>query len=165
MHPGGLHTRKYRDLMSDQPDQVNPHPLHHKLKHWWKLTHLQILRFAVSGMLPKNKLRDRRLERLRIFEGDAVEGGLAGNLLTRWGGLTEKREMTFVPQASPAMPSATSPAPLTPGDDTVRYSEIKIEQPSAGASTAGVVGSTDSLPSGSSERRRKRRMRRRESYA
>lgn len=27
----------------------------------------QIIRKAVSGMLPKNKLRDRRLERLLIF--------------------------------------------------------------------------------------------------
>lgn len=30
---------------------------------------LQIIRAAVSGMLPKNKLRDRRLERLKIFAG------------------------------------------------------------------------------------------------
>ena len=31
----------------------------------------QILRRAVSGMLPKNKLRDRRLERLKIYPNDA----------------------------------------------------------------------------------------------
>lgn len=31
----------------------------------------QIIRRAVSGMLPKNKLRERRLERLKIFPDDA----------------------------------------------------------------------------------------------
>ncbi|KAI5864606.1 ribosomal protein L13 [Durotheca rogersii] len=31
----------------------------------------EILRRAVSGMLPKNRLRDKRLERLKAFEGDA----------------------------------------------------------------------------------------------
>lgn len=30
----------------------------------------QIIRRAVSGMLPKNKLRERRLERLKIFADD-----------------------------------------------------------------------------------------------
>lgn len=29
----------------------------------------QIIRKAVSGMLPKNRLRDKRLERLKIFVG------------------------------------------------------------------------------------------------
>lgn len=29
----------------------------------------QVVRHAVSGMLPKNKLRDRRLARLKIFSG------------------------------------------------------------------------------------------------
>jgi len=32
----------------------------------------RIIRKAVSGMLPKNKLREQRLERLRIFEGPDV---------------------------------------------------------------------------------------------
>lgn len=31
----------------------------------------EVLRRAVRGMLPKNKLRDRRLARLRVFEGVA----------------------------------------------------------------------------------------------
>lgn len=31
----------------------------------------EILRKAVRGMLPKNRLRDRRLARLKAFEGDA----------------------------------------------------------------------------------------------
>lgn len=33
--------------------------------------HRQVLRRAVSGMLPKNTFRDRRLERLKIFPGAA----------------------------------------------------------------------------------------------
>ena len=31
----------------------------------------EILRKAVRGMLPKNRLRDKRLQRLKAFEGDA----------------------------------------------------------------------------------------------
>ncbi|KAF4119740.1 large subunit ribosomal protein L13 [Geosmithia morbida] len=31
----------------------------------------EVLRKAVSGMLPKNRLRDPRLARLKVFEGDA----------------------------------------------------------------------------------------------
>ena len=31
----------------------------------------EVLRRAVSGMLPKNRLRDKRLARLKAFEGDA----------------------------------------------------------------------------------------------
>ncbi|KAI1769572.1 ribosomal protein L13 [Hypoxylon sp. FL1150] len=31
----------------------------------------EVLRKAVSGMLPKNRLRDKRLARLKAFEGDA----------------------------------------------------------------------------------------------
>ena len=31
----------------------------------------EVLRRAVSGMLPKNRLRDKRLARLKCFEGDA----------------------------------------------------------------------------------------------
>jgi len=43
----------------------------------------QIIRKAVSGMLPKNKLRERRLERLRIFEGPDM-GVFQKNILKRW---------------------------------------------------------------------------------
>ena len=31
----------------------------------------EVLRKAVRGMLPKNRLRDKRLARLKAFEGDA----------------------------------------------------------------------------------------------
>ena len=44
---------------------------------------MQIIRDAVSGMLPKNRLRDRRLDRLRIF-ADEDMGSLAHNIVKRW---------------------------------------------------------------------------------
>ena len=43
----------------------------------------QIIRKAVAGMLPKNTLRDRRLERLRIFEGEDI-GVFRHNVIKRW---------------------------------------------------------------------------------
>ena len=36
-----------------------------------KLGGAEVLRKAVSGMLPKNRLRDDRLARLKAFEGNA----------------------------------------------------------------------------------------------
>ena len=36
-----------------------------------KLGGAEVLRKAVSGMLPKNRLRDDRLARLKAFEGEA----------------------------------------------------------------------------------------------
>lgn len=46
-YPGGLTTETFAALIVRRPDEV--------------------IRRAVSGMLPKNKLRDRRLARLHIF--------------------------------------------------------------------------------------------------
>lgn len=43
----------------------------------------QILRRAVSGMLPKNTFRDRRLERLKIFPGEAPTE-YTNNVLKTW---------------------------------------------------------------------------------
>ncbi|KAH9081531.1 60S ribosomal protein L23 [Lactarius deliciosus] len=63
LYPGGLKETKYKDMMSEKPDQI--------------------IRKAVSGMLPKNKLRERRLERLRIFEGSNM-GVFQKNILKRW---------------------------------------------------------------------------------
>lgn len=31
----------------------------------------EVLKKAVRGMLPKNRLRDKRLERLKVFEGES----------------------------------------------------------------------------------------------
>ncbi len=46
MYPGGLKEIPLKTMMQTKPEQI--------------------LRRAVSGMLPKNKLRERRLERLKI---------------------------------------------------------------------------------------------------
>lgn len=42
----------------------------------------QIIRHAVSGMLPKNRLRDRRLERLKVFAGS--DNPYAANISRRY---------------------------------------------------------------------------------
>ncbi|KAB5592750.1 50S ribosomal protein L13 [Ceratobasidium theobromae] len=62
MYPGGLKEISYKAMMEKKPDEI--------------------IRQAVSGMLPKNRLRDRRLERLRIFEGS--ENPLQGNIKKSW---------------------------------------------------------------------------------
>lgn len=62
MYPGGLKEIKYKTMMERKPDEI--------------------IRQAVSGMLPKNRLRDRRLERLRIFEGP--ENPLQANVKKNW---------------------------------------------------------------------------------
>ncbi|KAI1502324.1 ribosomal protein L13 [Biscogniauxia marginata] len=49
----------------------------------------EVLRKAVSGMLPKNRLRDKRLARLKAFEGDAHP--YRQNLL-RFGGVEVGKE-------------------------------------------------------------------------
>ncbi|NTU46589.1 50S ribosomal protein L13 [Candidatus Roizmanbacteria bacterium] len=48
-YPGGLKAVPYKTLMERKPSEL--------------------IRHAVSGMLPKNKLRDRRLARLFIYPG------------------------------------------------------------------------------------------------
>lgn len=63
MYPGGLKETPYKDMMVKKPEEI--------------------IRHAVSGMLPKNKLRERRLDRLRIFPADEM-GILETNLLRSW---------------------------------------------------------------------------------
>jgi large subunit ribosomal protein L13 len=63
MYAGGLKEIPYKDMMARNPDEI--------------------IRHAVSGMLPKNKLRDRRLERLKIFPGPRM-GILEANVLKSW---------------------------------------------------------------------------------
>ncbi|MBE7180079.1 MAG: 50S ribosomal protein L13 [Terriglobus roseus] len=65
----------------------------------------EILRRAVRGMLPKNKLRDRRLMRLRCFEGEAHP--YAENFL-RFAASEPARESTVA--AGPVAGSAKSSA-------------------------------------------------------
>lgn len=49
-YPGGLKTITYDKMSQKKPDEI--------------------IRHAISGMLPKNKLRDRRLARLFIFKDE-----------------------------------------------------------------------------------------------
>jgi large subunit ribosomal protein L13 len=81
MYPGGLKEVKYKDMMNRKPDEVRRNSL--RLHPGAKPCFDQIIRKAVSGMLPKNKLRDRRLERLRIFPDEDM-GVFRHNIVKRW---------------------------------------------------------------------------------
>jgi large subunit ribosomal protein L13 len=48
-YPGGLRTQTYTNLLADKPEEI--------IKH------------AVKGMLPNNKLRSKMLKKLFVFEG------------------------------------------------------------------------------------------------
>lgn len=61
--PGGLKEITYNDLKQKDPTAA--------------------IRKAVSGMLPKNRLRDVRLDRLHIFEG--AEHPYEANIIKRHG--------------------------------------------------------------------------------
>ena len=54
-------------------------------------------------MLPKNKLRERRLERLRIFP-DEDTGIFQHNIVKRW----EDGTLTSTPQKTPSVSTAAS---------------------------------------------------------
>ena len=49
-YPGGLRKISYNSMMEKNPSDI--------------------VRHAISGMLPKNKLRDKRLARLHVFAND-----------------------------------------------------------------------------------------------
>ena len=49
-YPGGLRSRTARDLLTNHPDRV--------------------LRFAVQGMLPKNRLSSQVITKLKIYAGE-----------------------------------------------------------------------------------------------
>ena|SRR3972149_2452098 len=53
MYPGGFREVKFEKMMADHPERI--------------------IEEAVSGMLPKNRLRDKRLKRLRVFEGKLLK--------------------------------------------------------------------------------------------
>lgn len=48
--PGGLKERKFKDMLAQKPEFI--------------------IQRAVKNMLPKNKMRDRRMTRLKIYAGD-----------------------------------------------------------------------------------------------
>ncbi|KAL0950352.1 hypothetical protein HGRIS_010320 [Hohenbuehelia grisea] len=80
MFPGGLKETPYKDMMVKNPDEV--------------------IRHAVSGMLPKNKLRDRRLERLYVFPSYRM-GVLGGNIMRSWD------DGTLPPDWDPRLPTTS----------------------------------------------------------
>jgi len=49
LYPGGLKETPLRRMLAEKPEEV--------------------IRLAVRGMLPKNKLRDRRMKRLKVYAG------------------------------------------------------------------------------------------------
>ncbi len=49
LYPGGLKKMTLREMLEKKPEEV--------------------IRLAVRGMLPKNKLRDRRMKRLKVYAG------------------------------------------------------------------------------------------------
>jgi large subunit ribosomal protein L13 len=105
MYPGGLKEIKYKDMMKRKPDEVRNTMLY-GLKSPELIvftTILQIIRQAVSGMLPKNKLRERRLERLRIFPNDDM-GIFQHNIVKRW----EDGTLTSTPQNVSRVPATAS---------------------------------------------------------
>ncbi|PKI83629.1 54S ribosomal protein L23, mitochondrial [Malassezia vespertilionis] len=63
MYPGGLKEIPFNTMLQKKPEEI--------------------IRRAVSGMLPKNKLRDRRLERLKIFPDDT--NPYEANIVKRYG--------------------------------------------------------------------------------
>ncbi|CAK5279496.1 unnamed protein product [Mycena citricolor] len=80
MYPGALKETPYKDMMEKNPDEI--------------------IRHAVSGMLPKNKLRERRLERLRIFPSYHM-GKMGANVLRSWD------DGTLPPDWDPSVPTTT----------------------------------------------------------
>ena len=85
MFPGGLKEIQYKDMMRRKPDEVCCRSSLYRITgtEWDPQSPFQIIRQAVSGMLPKNKLRERRLERLRIFP-DGDMGVFQQNIMKRW---------------------------------------------------------------------------------
>ncbi|ORE02401.1 50S ribosomal protein L13 [Rhizopus microsporus var. microsporus] len=63
MYPGGLKEINFKNLQANDPTEP--------------------IRKAVSGMLPKNRLRQVRLDRLKIFEGS--EHPYAANIIKQHG--------------------------------------------------------------------------------
>ncbi|KAF9106764.1 54S ribosomal protein L23, mitochondrial [Mortierella sp. AM989] len=70
-YPGGLKEVTFENLMEKDPDAI--------------------IRKAVSGMLPKNRLRDPRLARLFVFEGE--EHPYEQNIIKRYDALGKETRL------------------------------------------------------------------------
>ncbi|KAG8218953.1 ribosomal protein L13 domain-containing protein [Butyriboletus roseoflavus] len=89
MYPGGLKETPYKTVMEKKPNEIIYH--------------------AVSGMLPKNKLRDRRMARLKVF-GGPNPGIYRNNILKRWedGTLTDDYILKLDAKNKVSAPSSPS---------------------------------------------------------
>lgn len=105
MYPGGLKEIKYKEMMNRKPDEARNTLLWVSGQQLTSFLHIvrQIIRQAVSGMLPKNKLRERRLERLRIFPDENM-GVFQHNIVKRW----EDGTLTSTPQNASKVSATTS---------------------------------------------------------
>ncbi|KAK4048078.1 54S ribosomal protein L23, mitochondrial [Microbotryomycetes sp. JL221] len=85
-YPGGLKEITYATMMEKKPEEI--------------------IRRAVSGMLPKNRLRDKRLERLFIYADDVNphEANIIRDHAEEFG-KTWKKERQQQPKAAAAAPS------------------------------------------------------------
>lgn len=87
MYPGGLKEVPYKTMMEKKPDEI--------------------IRKAVSGMLPKNRLRAKRLDRLFIFP-DAehpYEGNILKDHVEEFGNTFKAaRDLEKAPAVSPCSP-------------------------------------------------------------
>jgi large subunit ribosomal protein L13 len=100
-----LKETTFAEMMDKTPEEASP-LIHSEV---YRLTLARkVIRKAVSGMLPKNKLRQRRLERLKIFPGE--DHPYSANILTRYDIPTKRL------RASLAARTSTTPAssPVTP---------------------------------------------------
>ncbi|CAA7259404.1 unnamed protein product [Cyclocybe aegerita] len=79
MYPGGLKETPYKTMKERHPDEVRENHLSKPILVFMFMAD-QIIRKAVSGMLPKNKLRERRLERLKVFPSYRM-GILGANIM------------------------------------------------------------------------------------
>ncbi|KZP00307.1 60S ribosomal protein L23 [Calocera viscosa TUFC12733] len=89
-YPGGLKEIPYKVMQQKRPDKI--------------------IKLAVAGMLPKNKLRDRRLRRLVVYPG--ARNPSLRNVLRRWeDGQLPGHNMSHFPGPRPKPAEAPAPAP------------------------------------------------------
>ncbi|TFK43998.1 50S ribosomal protein L13 [Crucibulum laeve] len=105
MFPGGLKETPYTVVKEKNPDEI--------------------IRHAVSGMLPKNKLRDRRLERLKIFPSYKM-GKIGANIIRSW------EDGTLPPNFDPTTP--TTAHTIQKMKENREKAELRRAEREAGAS-------------------------------
>ncbi len=98
MYAGGLKETPYQTMLDKNPDQVRVSLNGCDVSDRNVYLNWQVIRQAVSGMLPKNKLRERRLERLKIFPSYQM-GKVGANILRTW------EDGTLPPDFDPCRPT------------------------------------------------------------